>query len=184
MRSRVLGVLALLGVAVLGMGGQGTFAFWNDSDTVIGGTFTAGKLDLTVDGQQGNPTAYAKTNLALSAMVPGESVASTLALANAGDADLTYVATVTKAGALAAPLSVELYAGSTETGDDATYPRTEGCTSTATPITSGSTATRLNRGASQNVCVKVTLPPSTDTSFQSASSGSVTLTIVATQVVS
>lgn len=173
--------LALAGGLVLGAGSQGTFAFWSDTDTVASGSFTTGRLDLTVDGAQGNPTAYAATNLALATMVPGESVAATLTVRNAGDAPFTFRASATKAGDLATPLVVEVLAGSTQTGDDATYPRTEGC-SGGTPL-SPTTATRLDVAASTTLCVKVTLPFETADTFQSKTAPStVSLALAASQV--
>lgn len=182
-RGRGVALLSLVAVAFLatGMSVKGTFASWNDSGTVTGGTFSSGTLDITVDGAQGKPTAYAKTNLALAAMVPGESAASTLSIANVGNADFTWVATASTGGDLGPALTVQMYLNSTDTGDDATYPRTEGC-SGGTLITSGSTATRLNRAATQNVCVVVSLPTSTGDAFQGKTTGSVSISLVATQV--
>jgi alternate signal-mediated exported protein len=181
---RVIAVLGLLGAAVIGLGGQGTYAYWADLDGVSGGTFTSGTLDLTVDGVQGSPSSYVKTNLALASMVPGESVAATLSLANVGAVDFTWTATVTTGGGLGPAFVVELYANSTQSGDDATYPRAETCSSTATPITSGTTSTRLNKSSSQNLCVKVTLPTSTGNAFQNQATGSVSVAIAATQALS
>ena len=168
---------------MLGLGGQGTYAYWADSDGVSGGSFSSGTLDLTVDGVQGNPSSYVETDLALASMVPGESVASTLTLANAGSVDFTWTATVTTGGGLGPAFVVEMYAGSTQSGNDTTYPRTEGCSSTASPVISGTTSTRLNTGSSQNLCVKVTLPTSTGNAFQNQTTGSVAVAIAATQVI-
>ena len=179
---RVIAVLGLLGALLVGLGGQGTYAYWADQDGVSGGSFSSGTLDLTVDGAQGNPSSYVKTNLALGSMVPGESVAATLALANPGSVDFTWTATATTGGGLGPAFVVEMYASSTQSGDDTTYPRTEGCTSTTTPVSSGTTSTRLNKGATQNLCVKVTLPTSTGNAFQNQTTGSVSVAIAATQV--
>ena len=177
-----MAVLGLLGAVFIGLGGQGTYAYWQDSDGVSGGSFSSGTLDLTVDGVQGNPSSYVKTDLALGSMVPGESVAATLTLANAGAVDFTWTATATTGGGLGPAFVVEMYAGSTQTGNDTTYPRTEGCTSTATPVVSGTTSTRLNKTVTQNLCVKVTLPTSTGNAFQNQTTGSVSVAIAATQV--
>jgi alternate signal-mediated exported protein len=181
---RVIAVLGLLGALVITLGGQGTYAYWTDLDGVSGGSFSSGTLDLTVDGVQGNPSSYVKTNLALGSMVPGESAASTLAVANVGAVDFTWTATVTTGGGLGPAFVVEIYANSAQSGDDTTYPRNEGCTSTATPITSGTTSTRLNKSTSVNVCVKVTLPTNTGNAFQNQSTGSVSVAIAATQALS
>jgi alternate signal-mediated exported protein len=181
---RVIAVLGLVGAAVIGLGGQGTYAYWTDMDGVSGGSFSSGTLDLTVDGVQGNPASYVKTNLALGSMVPGESVAATLALANPGSVDFTWTATVATGGGLGPALQVQMYSNSTQTGDDTTYPRTEACSSTTAPVTSGTTSTRLNQGATHNLCVRVTLPTSTGDAFQNQTTGSVSVTINATQVLS
>lgn len=177
-----MALLGLLGAVIIGLGGQGTYAYWADSDGVSGGSFSSGTLDLTVDGVQGNPSSYVKTDLALASMVPGESVAATLTLANAGAVDFTWTATATTGGGLGPAFVVEMYASSTQTGNDTTYPRTEGCTSTAIPVTSGTTSTRLNKTLTQNLCVKVTLPTSTGNAFQNQTTGSVSITVAATQV--
>lgn len=178
--SLVAAIVALGIAALLLIGGRGTFAYWNDTATVGGGTFSSGKLDLTVDGAQGNPTAYAETGLALSGMVPGESVAANVVLANAGDADFTWIASASTGGDLGPALAVEVFIGS-QSGDDTSYPRTETCSGTA--LTLGSTATRLNRTQSSTICVEVTLPAATGNAFQSRTTGSVTLTVDATQVI-
>ena len=148
---------------------------------MAGGNFSAGTLDVTVDGAQGNPTAYAETNLALSGMVPGESVAANVVLANAGDADFTWTAAATTGGGLGPALNVEVYLG-TQSGDDSSYPRTETCSGSA--IVLGTTTTRLNRSQSQTVCVKVTLPSNAANASQSQTTGSATVTFNATQVIS
>ncbi len=179
--SLVVAIVALGVAALLLIGGRGTFAYWNDDAAVGGGRFSSGTLDLTVDGAQGNPTAHVKTNLSLAAMVPGESVAENVVLANAGDADFTWTAAASTGGDLGPALTVEVFIGS-QSGDQSAYPRTETCSGTA--IIQGSTATRLNRTQSQTVCVKVSLPANTGNAFQSKTTGSVTVTVNATQVIS
>ncbi|WP_340540089.1 TasA family protein [Nocardioides sp. GXZ039] len=182
-RSRmILGALALLGAICLLLGGQGTYAYWTDAATVTGSGFSSGRLDLTVNGQQGNPTAYAATNLSLTTMVPGESVAANLSIANVGDADFTYAPTVSTGGGLGPALEVRMFVGGSETGDDNTYPRTETCAG-GTPVASGAVAARLNRGASQTLCVQVTLPASTGNAYQNVTTGSVSIALLATQVI-
>ncbi|WP_028473480.1 SipW-dependent-type signal peptide-containing protein [Nocardioides alkalitolerans] len=185
-----LATLALVAAGALMVGNQGTLAFWRDAVTVTGGQFTSGRLDLTVDNAQGAvATPYVKTNLALPTMLPGESVAEVLTLRNPGDAPYTWTAAVARGGDLGPALTVELYLGSATTGDDASYPRTEACATTTSPIvTTGATptATRLATGTDgatgQAVCVRVSLPAATGNEYQSKTTGSVTLTFTATQV--
>lgn len=67
LRSARVRALLSLGI-VLGFGATSTLAYWTDTATVTGGTFTAGTLDLQVNDAQGNPTAYALTSLAMADM--------------------------------------------------------------------------------------------------------------------
>ncbi|WZH53513.1 MAG: SipW-dependent-type signal peptide-containing protein [Nocardioides alkalitolerans] len=176
--------LASVAAVLLLLGAQGTFAFWSDRATVTGGPITSGSLDLTVDGSQGAPS-YAKTGLTLNGMLPGESVAETVVVRNVGSAPFRWTATVTPGGDLGPALDVQLYLGSATTGDDTTYPRTEGCATTTTPVVSGTTATRLDPGAvgtaGQTLCIRVALPSSVGDAYQARTSGSVSVRLDATQ---
>lgn len=176
--------LAAVAAVVLLLGARGTFAFWTDRATVTSGPITSGSLDLTVDGAQGVPS-YARTGLALSGMLPGESVAESVVVRNVGSAPFRWTATVTRGGDLGPALDVQLYLGSATTGDDTTYPRTEGCATTTTPVVSGTTATRLDPGAAgttgQTLCIRVALPSTVDNTYQSRTTGSVTVRLDATQ---
>ncbi len=177
----IAGVLLCVGVLLL-VGGQGTFARWTDQGTVAGGGFSSGKLDLTLDqGEQGNPSPYAKTELALSKMVPGESVAATLKVNNVGDADFDWTYTLTKGGGLGDALEVKVFFNSVRGGTDTTYPRNEQCYQGS--LLGENTPKRLNRTATQTLCVQVVLPPTTDNKYQNVSSGSVSLALTAEQVI-
>ncbi len=174
---------AALGIAVLLLvGGQGTFAYWNDSATVSGTGFTAGKLDLTVANSQQGTTAnpYVESTLAVSAMLPGETIASTIAINNAGDADFTWSPTVAStSGVLGPALVVKFFSGGSTTGQRVSYPRNQTCT--GTPVTSGATAGRVNRAAaSQTLCVQVTLPLDANNDLQ-GKTGSFTIGVNAAQ---
>ncbi|WP_435741559.1 TasA family protein [Nocardioides sp. SYSU DS0663] len=176
------GVAALLGAVVVLMGGQGTFAFWTDQASVTGGSFVAGKLDLTVDGQQGASAPHVKADLAMGSMLPGESVARVITVANVGDAPLTWVPQVTKGGGLGPALTVEMTVGpSTSVTNSTTYPRVGTC-SGGTVMNAGATSGRLSRGESRQLCVRVALPADTGNGFQGASGGSVTISLNASQV--
>ena len=81
--------LLSLGVA-LGIGAVGTFAYWTDDVVISGTSFTAGTLDLQVNGS--DPlTAY--TTLNITNGVPGNSNAGVLTIRNNGLAPLKYTAT-------------------------------------------------------------------------------------------
>ncbi len=47
MKKSTKGAIAAAGAGVLLLGGAGTLAFWSDTDTVDGGTLTAGTLELS-----------------------------------------------------------------------------------------------------------------------------------------
>lgn len=85
---RLRGVLAL--GTVVGIGAVGTLAAFSDSATVSAG-FTAGTLDIQVDGEEGNPTPYAVVFTGADAMAPGDTVYAPLRVSNVGtiDADLS-----------------------------------------------------------------------------------------------
>lgn len=179
-RGTVLAAAAALMIGLVLGGSQGTFAFWTDTDSVSAGTFTTGTLDLTVDGQQGAPTAYAETELALTKMVPGETVAATLTIRNAGDADFTWVPTITESGTLAPFLDVTLTRGAMAGAVDTTYPRQQGC-SAGTSMLSGAVAPNLPVSSSITLCALVTLPATLGNEVQGLSGYTLTLGLAATQ---
>jgi predicted ribosomally synthesized peptide with SipW-like signal peptide len=76
-----LGVVAALGVT-------GTFAYWSDSVTVAGTTFSTGTFDLKVNNQ--DAVSNASGNLSMSAMAPGNSSAQILTVNNAGNVPLKW----------------------------------------------------------------------------------------------
>jgi len=125
-------VRALLSIGVaLGIGATGTFAFWTDDVVISGSSFTAGRLDLKVNGVD----AYPSTTLSMTGMVPGNTVAEVLVVQNVETAPAKYsliggltgtdAADYSAAGANGLLLTIRL--GGTRS------------TSTATPTCSGGT---------------------------------------------
>lgn len=164
-----------LGV-VLSVGATGTFAYWTDAATVSGTTFTAGTIDLKVNGND-NVTGYA--TLSISAMVPGNSTAAVLTIANSGTAPLKYTASTTATNAdgkdLRSALVVKV------TGDTTTSGTAPATTCAGTALAGAGTALNgalLSTGrplaagpsaaASEKICVQVTLPASAASSLQGA----------------
>ena len=88
----VAGIAATVGAVVL-LTGPGTLAYWADAGTMSSGTFGAGTLDLTLNSNQGNPVAWANTSFAITTMVPGEAIAHSFPVQNAGTVTFTYTAT-------------------------------------------------------------------------------------------
>ena len=71
-------LISLMAIAlVIGLVGAGTMAYFNDTETSSGNTFTAGTLNLTAVG--GSPMPFAVAN-----MKPGDSGSGTVTLTNAG----------------------------------------------------------------------------------------------------
>lgn len=171
---RVRAVLAL-GVA-LGVGATGTLAAWTDDVAISGTTFSSGTLDLRVNDAD---TVTAYTTLNLANMVPGESVAAVLTVKNQGTAALKWTATKSTANTvsgkdLASSLDVKITSAATVTGSGRAL--TCGGTaiaSTATSMATGSTVLvptgrQLAGGASEPICVQVTLNAGASTTLQGA----------------
>ncbi|MGA8987301.1 SipW-dependent-type signal peptide-containing protein [Aeromicrobium sp.] len=112
--TRARAVLSL-GV-VLALGSTGTMAYWTDSATISGVTFTSGTLDLAVNNNTGGTGSdgstvgtggsTAQTSLSMTAMAPGNTSAQLLTIKNPGTAPLKWTAagglTGTNAAAFAA----------------------------------------------------------------------------------
>lgn len=183
------------GVALVGalglLGGLGTQAYWNDTATVAGQTVTSGSLDLTVDGQQGNPTTYSWTSLSMTDMAPGESKAGTITLGNAGSTPFTVSATAVASGNLDPHVTARVVPGGAATSDS-TYPRQEICTGGTETFNDtlgnsgktviASTAT-VAPGGTLVLCVSLTLATNAPNSMQGKSYTPV-FTFTATQAAS
>ncbi len=78
-RKATIAFLALITVAVMSSGAM--YAYFNDTETSSGNSFTAGTLDLTVNGQE----TWNSTEFTLSNLVPGSSGFKTMLLTNAGN---------------------------------------------------------------------------------------------------
>ncbi len=179
-------VRALLSLGLLlGISQVGTLASWTDSATVQGGGFTSGTLDLTVGESSANQLSgqggtWTHTNLTLSAMAPGESVAKLLTVGNGGSVALTYNATVvTTNNDLQNGLQLTVIDGATvgNTGTQAANNRAGTCTGgTGTSLTNTnvsttasslhSSAVALATGVTRTYCVRVALASSAPNSMQ------------------
>lgn len=155
-------------VAVVLLGGVGgTFAFWTDDATVGGDTVTAGVLDLKVDGVD-SVTAHA--DLSFGALLPGNRLATVLTVGNAGTAPLVWTASTTASNStFAAAFDVKVTADTNVSGTkpNATCPGAalaDGRTTLGGSLLS--TSRRLEPGASQKICVQLTLRTDADSSLQ------------------
>jgi predicted ribosomally synthesized peptide with SipW-like signal peptide len=162
-----------LGV-VLAVGATGTFAYWTDSATIDGTTFTAGTIDLQVNGA--NPPAYTTLNLAT--MIPGNSMAGTLVVRNNGNVPLKYTATSTSAPAvLSGALVVKVTGDANTTGTAPSMTCGGAALAGAATALGGATAApllatgrKLLPGDSETICLQVTLPANADPSLQGKTS--------------
>lgn len=179
---RIRALLAL-GV-VLGLGAVTTGAYWTDDATVTGVTLSTGRLDLKIDGQD-NVTGY--TSLNLTDMVPGNSVAAVLTISNSGTVPFSYTATSTASDtkSLATVLQVKVTTDPSVSGSaPAKTCASSGIPGSGTTLNGGliNAGRTVAAGASEKLCVQVTLPAGAANSFQGATAG-ITLAFTAAQVV-
>jgi predicted ribosomally synthesized peptide with SipW-like signal peptide len=164
---------AALGLGVLLCAGTlATHAYWTDAVTVTGSSFSTGTIDLQVNNAD---SAADFSTVNLSGMVPGSTTAGVLTVKDNGTAALKYTATATATNAdgknLAAALVVKVTADTAVTGTGSA--RT--CAGTAlagtgTALTGNlvSTGRLLAAGASEKLCVQVTLPATAASALQGA----------------
>ncbi|MBC7630673.1 TasA family protein [Aeromicrobium sp.] len=163
LRSTPVRAVLSLGV-VFGFGAVGTLAYYTDNATLTGGTFTAGTLDIKLDGVNNNPAGFT-TSFAMNNMQPGDSKSASVSVQNAGSLAFTYTATGTAPGGLAPSLVFRVFAGgtfsgSTCTGGTETFPAAPLGTSNTSVIT----ANRLMAaGGTEMFCVTATMPVGTTT---------------------
>jgi predicted ribosomally synthesized peptide with SipW-like signal peptide len=175
--ARVRAILSL-GI-VLGFGVTATLAQWTDTANVTTGTFTAGSLDLQIDGNQGKPAAYAKTALAMPDMYPGASVAAMLAVQNKSSAaKLTYTMTGSATGTLGAALKLKIFTGGTAANANGvgTCDGTQVGSEISLSNTAGTAIISTERGplaastGVENLCFRVELPAAAPDALQGQSS--------------
>ena len=166
---------------VVGVVAMGTAAYWNDTATMTTGPISSGTLDLTLDGNlTGQGGTYAKSAFTVTNLIPGESFASSVAVANNGSVGLTYTATGTATGALASGLTFQVYAAGTasNSGTAAAGNRAGTCggASTFGPLALTSTAQSvitsartLATASQESVCVLVRLPTTAGNALQGQS---------------
>lgn len=174
--------LGAVGFLALGFGAQGTFAFWTDQATVTTGSFSSGTLDITLNGQlagsAGNGGTTTPAGFSLLNMVPGESQSFSFPVTNNGNVGLTYAITGAATGTLVPAMQFSVFSGSAnaQTGTASGGNRAGTCTGTAlisnqsfaspTTVVADAAKRALVAGATENICVVVTLPTSVGNEFQ------------------
>ncbi|HEY0218032.1 MAG TPA: hypothetical protein VGC57_16700 [Cellulomonas sp.] len=170
-RRRLIGTVAILGMAGLGLTSLVTSAVFTDNDDA-GRT---GIITGTVDVEAGDDVAF---TLPSGNLAPGDSVFSPVTVQNSGSLaliyDLSYTATdrATATGGTVRPLSAQIGLSLYSVTDPATC--TAAGVASLTPLTTiGSlssgdiTADRaLIAGSAESLCVQVSLPAELATEFQ------------------
>jgi Camelysin metallo-endopeptidase len=185
-RGRALLSLAAVAFLATGMSVKGTFAAWTDAATMQTGSFATGTLDITLNGNlvgpgtTNNPGTWTNSTLALANMSPGESIAQSFPVQNAGSTGLKYTLTGTGTGGLAVANGMQfaVYFGVTaaNSGTAANSNRTGSCGGTTPTDANGTTLTGtastfatdriLASGASETVCIVARLNGAAPNSLQ------------------
>ncbi|MBT1192141.1 SipW-cognate class signal peptide [Rhodococcoides kroppenstedtii] len=165
---RLRAVLAL--GAVLGLGSVGTLAAWSASTTTTSGNFVTGHVDIKVNGSEGAPTPTT-ISLTPNTLVPGQSRATIVTVSNVGSIGFDYTTAAAASGTLGANLAVTVRPGATVAADG---------TCPGTAVVTG-TARRTASGASDPLCVQLTLSSTAPTTAQ-GQTGTATVTFTATGV--
>lgn len=176
-RLRAMMSLGAVGFLALGLGAQGTFAFWTDKASANTGTFSSGTLDITLTGALvtagASPTAPSSLDFGLTNMVPGESRAVAFTIGNAGTVPLNYSVNGIGTGTFAPTLQFTIATGTATNPVQANGLRTGACSgasisgagktlATASPGTSLVAGPRsLNANANESICVIASLPMGT-----------------------
>ncbi len=192
-----LGVFAALAVT-------STSAYWTDTGTVTGGTITSGTLDLTAGPVTGaenlggtGPNNWNSGLLAITDLIPAESVAASFVVRNSGTAPLRFNATVHSTNNTltsgSVGLQIQVYDAGTasNTGTAAAGNRAGTCTGTLQLTTFVSTTESGNAfpadipltttGATRSICLRAELNSAAPNGLQGRSTA-VVLNLSAVQV--
>ena len=170
-RRRLIGTAAILGMAGLGLTSLVTSAIFTDrADTGRTGITTG-----TVDIEAGQPAAFP---LPVGNLAPGDETYSPVVVENKGSLALTYAvdyaAQNTAGGALAGQIGMQLYAVPAErcnaTGiqDAAAIGAVQGLSTAGADLTDPAAPRSLIAGATEALCVRVTIPRELGNDFQAS----------------
>lgn len=194
---RLMAPATLLVAVVLGLtwGGGVTGAYWTESATVSPGTVEAGTLDVVLNGDSDDDVSL--TGLAVADLLPGESRAATIAVANVSQQAPVRLSVQGRAsGTLAPALRVQLFDGgtATNTGNGSTgYSGACSGTSVAGPsaltasdstlvsVAASDARPAIAAGGTRSLCVRVSLPATAPESF--SQSATIVLTVTGRSVV-
>lgn len=189
-RSTRVRALLSLGI-VFGFGSGGTMAYWTDSATVTGATFTAGTINIRLTDSDLTTTTLA--NITMGSMVPGSSAAQTVKVKNTGTANFTYQVNGSYSDGvptgLGSAMRFNIYTGATaNAGNTACSGGTPVLVSTGTALAGTALANNMlgsartltgTPPANETLCVQAFLPTDADTALQGKTT-TATLTFAAT----
>jgi len=75
---------------VIGLVGAGTWAVFSDTESSTGNTFTAGTIDIALDGENNDGAAYGTTYFNVTNMAPGDTETAYIEIDNTGTLDLLF----------------------------------------------------------------------------------------------
>lgn len=201
-RGRKRALLSLGGLVVLLIGS--TTAYWTDEATITAGPIATGTLDLTAGTTTGaeqlvNPqSTWSSGLLAITDLVPNESIAATFVVRNSGSVPLRFNGTVRSSSnaltSASSGLQVNVYDNATtatNTGTQAAGTRSGTCNGSL--VFSGYVSTTASgnvfpsdialaaTGVTRNVCLRAWLNSAAPNALQSGST-QVVLTLSAAQV--
>jgi hypothetical protein len=127
---------------------------------VGGGTFTAGTLDIKLDGSDADPPGFASA-FALDDMKPGDRKAAVLAVENAGSVAFTYTVTGRAPGALAPFITFRVVPGGTLAGDSCTGTASFNDNLGASHVPVSDSARTIEPGDHESFCVAASMPAGT-----------------------
>lgn len=168
---------------VLGLGAVGTLAAWSDTSTATSGIFTTGTLDIKLGEPFPGSDNVTLATLGNAAIVPGTTVSSPLKINNNGSVPFSYkIEVVASNAALGGLLDSSIYAAATCTVSPAST--VEKLTPSkffqqTTPTPGDLTRGPIAVGASDQLCISVTMPSSVAAPSVPAS-GTVSFTFRAT----
>lgn len=200
MRERTRGRWLYLTVVAVVIAASGAvagraWAYWNASATAPGTSLTAGRLDLTINGNlPGFGGTFANTAMSATGLIPTESVAFQVTLQNAGNVRFRVTATGLATGGLsvASGLQFSVHPGGTaaNAGTAAAGTRSGTCSGAATfgpaPLNSSQAVIAapgvlIAPAGAVPLCIRVALPASAPTALQ-GQSASATFSFSASQV--
>lgn len=170
---------------LLGTGAVATSAYWSTARSVPGTVITAGAMHIDLGTNvQVKPETYSFTALNLNGITSGNSRAATIAVTNNSSGALSFgyrvqgSATNTVGTTMAAALGMTVRRGGTVSGTTCTGGTLVGTANASLNGYDAPVGSTLARGASETLCIQVTL----NSAVPTGATATVNLTFPATQV--